>query len=328
MRFCLRSVGMAATALVFALLSQQSVDAAVVRFVSDPAIKTDLVIDVRPTAQCETGSLPGARCLPARDVFGPHGRPANISGLLWLLGTAGLTGAEHVMVVGDGSLDRDAMAGLLYVAGQRQVSVLKGPLRNLSSQGQALEPGIARSTTREAVYQAPMRGNAAILRAELLALIRSEAPPVILDGRRESDYWGATVRAPRGGHIPGAQHAAMAEWAGEAKPPLHVPASARPVVYGHDAREGLAFLARVVATGADARVYLGGWAGWASNGALPADSETHPARRAMVQGGAGAGRADGALPTLQLAAIAALAGLGFAGAGFVLGRRTAGRGEV
>lgn len=315
-------------AAVMALSASSPADAAAVRFVSDPATHVDIVVDARPAAQCEKASLPGARCLPLRDLLGPFDRLANISGLLWLLGTAGLTGAEHVLVVGDRALDRDALAGLLYLAGQRQVSVL-AKLVSKDETGTSLTPGTGRSTTREAVFEAPMRSGAVVLRGELLALIRSDAPPVILDGRRETEYWGATVRGARGGHVPGAQHSVLSGWSPGtgSGPPVHLAGGARPIVYGHGARDGLAFLARAVARGVEPRAYLEGWAGWASDGSLPADSATYPARHgARLEFAPAATRRF--VPTWPVAAALALGGLALAGAGFALGRRSAARAET
>lgn len=285
------------------------------------------ILDTRAQASCEKASLPQARCLPVRDLLGPHNRLANISGLLWLFGTAGLTGNESVLVIGDNARDRDFLAGLLYLAGQKQVSVLTRSLAGLKANDLAFKPGLARSTTREVVYQAAMRSHVAVLRSELVQMIRSDAPPMILDGRSEKEYWGATVRAARGGHIPGAQHSPADDWKAvpDLKAPIVPSENAKPVVYGHDARQGLAFLARAVSAGLNARVYLEGWAGWASDGALPADAATYPDRRARA--------APAAVPTAKSTPAQTshstligllLAGFALAGAGFVLGRRSAG----
>ena len=259
-------------ALLFVAQAQSSTMAGPVAYTDNTGLKAELIIDVRQLDKCEKASLPGAHCLPLRDVLGPHKRLANISGLLWLLGTVGLSGFEHVMVIGDRARDRDFMAGLLYIAGQKKTTILETVISNNSALANRLEAGTVRGRTREKVFQASMRSQLVVLRSELLGMIRSSAPPVILDGRSEQEYWGAVVRAARGGHIPGAQLA---------------PSSGRldrdegddmPVLYGHDAYEGLAMLARSLARGYPARLYLEGWAGWASDGALPADAVTYATR--------------------------------------------------
>ena len=65
-------------------------------------------------------------------------------------------------------------------------------------------PGTARGMTREKVFQVPVRDDLWILRRELAARLAGDSPPMPLDGRGESEFWGETVRAVRGGHLPGA----------------------------------------------------------------------------------------------------------------------------
>lgn len=280
-----------------------------------------VVIDVRPTKVCEAASLPRARCVPANDILGPHDRLANISGLLWLLGTAGLTGKETVLVAGTPARDRDFMAGLLYLAGQSAVQVLTTPIPKT---GVDLEPGEARSSTRDVVFQAPVRGQAIVLRSELLQAIRSAKPPILLDGRSESEYWGQHVRASRGGHIPGARHVELARQGIKAdgrSMPSDTDVDDNPIVYGHGPRDSIAFLARLVAEGQDARAYVEGWSGWASDGALPADSVTYPDLGRLAQPKQPTVSSP-SMGSRVLVAGVVLGSLGFLIGGFLLGRRT------
>jgi hypothetical protein len=83
-----------------------------------------LVIDARPLEQCLKKSVRGARCLPIDDFFGPHKRLASFINIYWLLGTAGLSGQEHVLVVGNKAQERDFIGGILLIAGQKRVSIL------------------------------------------------------------------------------------------------------------------------------------------------------------------------------------------------------------
>lgn len=279
-----------------------------------------VILDARAEAACREGSLPGARCLPATALIGPHGRLANLSGLLWLLGSVGLTGDEHVLVVGGPGAEKEQLAGILYLAGQRRISVLRQALDAL--EGAERRPGIPRGRTREAVYTAAMRDDRVVLRDELRRLVASGEGPPLMDGREESEYWGARVRGARGGHLPGAQLLPLRGLAGEAEALERHPFDpANPwVVYGHDTPEGLVYLSRLLALGVEPRLYLEGWTGWASDGSLPVDSLTF--RDAPVAGRPPAGeRADwrgGLLPACLLgAALLAVAGYG-------LGRRAAG----
>ena len=284
----------------------------------------EVVVDSRPASACATSSLPGARCLPAEDFLGPHRRMANISGMLWVLGSAGLTGDEHVLVVGDAGQDKEFVAGLLYLAGQRRVSLQTRPLAELQQAVDGPPPGRARAMTRLAVFQAPMRDDSIVLRNELRKLMQTAQTPVLLDGRSEAEFWGERIRAQRGGHLPGAQHfpaRALAGGDADTSAALQAFSAARPVVYGHDAYEGIVYLSRLLDAGVDAHLYLEGWAGWASDGALPADSLTFPDRRNLVPKRAVAPASRQSLDWWKIM-LAGLAGTLLAMIGFWSGRLT------
>ena len=248
------------------------------------------IVDTRASHVCQQATLDNARCLPAHGFLGPHKRLVNFSGLLWLLGSIGLSGEEHVLVAGDSSSNKEFVAGLLYLAGQKKITILA---HSLSQQTEhTLVKGRIRSNTREAVFQAPMRSGAVVLQAELIRMIQSGSPPQVLDGRSESEYLGLETRAQRGGHIPGAQRLPMAEPQVDMnfEPAILQPAELQAVAYGYDAYEGLVYLVRLLANGIHTKIYLAGWAGWASNGQLHADLVTYPSR-------ASPGRATPANPT-------------------------------
>jgi thiosulfate/3-mercaptopyruvate sulfurtransferase len=259
----------ALAALLFALPAQSAEDFAYVRAAADAP--GAVVIDARPLAACREKSVVGARCLPAADFLGPHKRLPSARDLLWLLGTAGLSGEETVLVVGQDAVARDFVAGLLHVAGQRSVRVLSEPVGRLLEQGAAAGPGRERGMIREAVFAAPMRDGLLVLRDELRA-----SKATLLDGRTQEEYWGETVRAARGGHLPGAVSLPALQLRGAQNPVLP---EGSPVAYAHDAYEGLAYLTQLVAGhGVAAKLYAEGWAEWAADGALPADAVSHPER--------------------------------------------------
>lgn len=135
----------------------------------------ETAIDVRPLERCRAASLPGARCLPPTEFLGRRGQLPSERDLLWLLGTAGLDGSERVVVAGDSAGAREFVAGLLYLAGQRDVRMLMTPLTPLvASRGDAA-PGRERALTRSVVFTAPMRDELWIVdRHEL-----REAPAIV-----------------------------------------------------------------------------------------------------------------------------------------------------
>ena len=234
-----------------------------ITFDNQPDTTGTFILDVRSEAECERASLAGASCLATNRVLGPNRRLPNVSGLLWLLGTVGLTGDEHVVIVGDSDEDKTFMAGLLYLTGQKKITVMTQRLSELKSA--AMAPGAARSRTRQKVFQAPMRDDSVILRRELLMTIAANQPVTIVDMRSEAEYWGRKLRAPRGGHIPGAILFS----------PDDAPARGSSVIiYGHDTVDGLVALARLVSQGGSGRALMDGWAGWAADGALPVDALT------------------------------------------------------
>lgn len=248
-------------------------------FVSDigPSLKAGAtVIDVRSEAACAESTIAGARCLPATDLLGPHRRLANFREILWLLGTVGLTGRETVLVVGDSPQMRDFVAGILHLAGQAEVRVLKTVLSNARTiPGENAGPGIPRGFTRSVVFEAPMREQWLVLGAELAGAIEHGDSPVLIDGRSEEEYWGALVLGTRGGHIAGAQQLpATSLRAGMA--PSATPMLRNAIAYAHDAVDGFAYFALLHSAGLHARIYPAGWAEWSTRSDWPADAETYP----------------------------------------------------
>ena len=298
----------------------------VVDYVYTP-VEGAIVVDTRLDEECSEATLAGARCLPAKDFLAGHKRLANVSGMLWLLGTIGLRGHEHVLVIGDRSGDKEFVAGLLFIAGQTKVSVLIKPLSSMASEKNAkslvMSQGTSRASTRETVYQASMRDSHIVLRSELAALIQATREPIILDGRSDGEYWGSTIRAARGGHVPGARSLPLRKLRppGDKTNSIQLPALAEPVVYGHDSYEGLIYLARLVAAGLTPRLYLEGWAGWASDGALPADAVSYAGPSRSL-------RKQTKKPSVNVATqwsrlvLALFAGMALASGGFWLSQRT------
>ena len=240
-----------------------------------------VIVDVRPQELCLKGSLSGARCLPAADFFGPHGRLVNFPDLSWLLGTAGLSGSEHVFVVGISPLKRDFVAGMIYLAGQEKVTILRLPLAELDAK--PLRAGLKRANIRSAVHSTPFRVEMIIFRNELDSLLKSNKLPDLLDGRSEKEYWGENIRTSRGGHLPGAQLLPATELrALLKKDPQSVPDFSVPIVYAHNTLESVAYFSLLRAGfGIEARVLLTGWADWAMEPSLSVDSLSYPDKQSL-----------------------------------------------
>jgi thiosulfate/3-mercaptopyruvate sulfurtransferase len=246
------------------------------------------VVDARARGACVARSVRGAHCLPAADFLGPHGRLASFRQIFWLLGTAGLSGQEHVLVVGDDPTERDFVAGMLYLCGQASVSVLTAPV----TQGAALPmsqlgPGTPRAMTRNPIYQATVRDDDLLLRTDLARELDAGDAPPLLDGRSGAEYWGEHIRAWRGGHLPGAQSLPMDSARRELDAHgIELPKERTFVAYGHDAFESVAYFTLLRAgSGIPARVLVDGYADWADHPDLPLASQTYPDRQ-PVQGAA------------------------------------------
>ncbi len=116
-----------------------------------------VLLDVRPLAVCQARSVARARCLPASDFLDVQGRLAPWREVVWLMSTAGLTGAEAVIVLGDDAVDRRFVAGLLELAGQRRVWLVERPVPALWKSGWPAGQGRPRDFARQVAYTAAMR---------------------------------------------------------------------------------------------------------------------------------------------------------------------------
>lgn len=116
-----------------------------------------ILLDARADEACITRTVRGARCLPAREFRDAAGRLPDWREVLWLFSTARLTGSETVLVLGERPLDRDQLAALLHIAGQREVRVVEAPVSRLLAGGMAAGPGAPRDFARQVAYTARMR---------------------------------------------------------------------------------------------------------------------------------------------------------------------------
>ena len=247
------------------------------KYISEIASKTShsIVLDTRPLNKCETESLVGARCLPATDFLGPHIRLAGFADIAWVLGSSGLTGKESVLVVGRDPTKRDFVAGLIYLMGQAHVTVLTKALNLVKA---PKEQGQERATIRTAIWQVMPRNKSIIFKHELNYLLTNSSNQVLLDGRPEKSYWGQTVNAIRGGHLPGADHLPARRLRSDIiRGQALGPSVKGAIVYAQHAVDSIAFMTLIIAgTGTPVRVYTGGWAEWAADGGLPVDAESFP----------------------------------------------------
>ena len=169
---------------------------------------TPVLIDLRPAELFATGHIPGAVHL---DLFGlslVNTDSAPLDAFLWivahLLSTRGVDGHRTVVVYDEQSGIRAARAfWFLELFGHQDVRVLDGGVSAWERDGFF--------TTTEVTVPTKAIWDVGFVDARLATwrdveerLEQSEV--VILDTRSDGEYCGTTVRAKRGGAIPGAVH--------------------------------------------------------------------------------------------------------------------------
>ncbi len=215
-----------------------------------------VIVDARPLTDCLKRTLAGAHCLPATDLVGPNGELPSPPDLLWALGTAGLSGHERVVVVGDRGEARDFVAGLLYLAGQRRVDILPTPLTQALATGRyRTGPGRRRGIVREPIFTAPMRDRSIVLHRELRHTLDGASDLVPVDGRN--------AQAFERGHIPGAINRPLAALVAQGDAGTALKAGQRYVAYGREPMDSIALFTRLRAADAGrVQVLIGGWRAW------------------------------------------------------------------
>jgi len=239
-----------------------------------------VVIDTRAEQACAQHSVAGAHCLPAADLLGARGELPSPPDLLWALGTAGLSGRETVLVVGDSAEARDFVAGLLYLCGQARVQVLDQALSGALRAGDLpAGAGTGRGMLRTRVFVAPMRDRLWLLHRDLFHALESPARVVPVDGRDALQAAG-TGRDQRAATVPGAIRLPLAiaeNGGGNAATVLGDREKTSYVAYGQGPKDSIALFARLRAlTGRDVRVLAGGWREWAAVSGYPVATEAVP----------------------------------------------------
>ena len=178
------------------------------RTLADASAKQPLILDLRPPDAYAAGHIPGALHL---DLFGVSlidTDPAPLKAFMWIIehlfATRGVEASTPVVVYDDQSGIRAARAfWFLEHFGHPSVRVLDGGFGAWTRGGFPVTRDAAPATvtdwkgSREAATIATWR--------EVKAAI-GQPDPVILDARSDGEYCGTTVRAARGGAVPGAVH--------------------------------------------------------------------------------------------------------------------------
>jgi thiosulfate/3-mercaptopyruvate sulfurtransferase len=260
------------------------------RELADPGSRPAL-LDLRPAEEFARGHLPYAVHL---DLFGlslTDTSPAPLAPFLWiiehLLGSRGVARDRPVVVYDETSGIRAARAfWFLDYFGHPAVRLLDGGARAWTAAGLQL------TTDAEAPVATDWTGDPhpEVLATWVDVKARLGQPGVVvLDTRSDGEYCGSTVRAARGGAIPGAVHL---EWTrnlgpdGAFKPAselsaMYAAAGVTPdrevVAYCQGGyRAAHAYLALRLIGFPKLRNYLGSWREWGDRTDLPIDRPTSP----------------------------------------------------
>lgn len=168
-----------------------------------------LVVDLSPGETFREHHVPGSVHLPYGEIVAS--RPP-VGGLLpdartleRVLGAAGIGPGMHVVAVdaeGGGAAGR--LLWTLEAQGHGAVSLLDGGLLAWVNEGFPVESGPGARPAPRRFHAGGPGDNVADAEYILGHLGRDDFIP--LDARSDGEYSGATVRAARGGHIPGAAH--------------------------------------------------------------------------------------------------------------------------
>lgn len=245
-----------------------------------------LVLDLRPADAYAAGHVPTAVHL---DLFGVSlidTDPAPLRAFLWilehLLASRGVSASRSIVVYDDKSGMRAARAfWALEYFGHERTQMLDGGFGAWEAQGLMVSHEPTAPTGTEWTGT-PVADRLATYRDVLENLGRDDV--VVLDTRSDGEYAGTTVRAARGGCIPGAVHV---EWTTNLRPDgsfksaeelraLYEPAGVTPdkTVFtycqgGYRAAHG--YLALRLLGYPLVRNYVGSWKEWGDRLDLPVD---------------------------------------------------------
>jgi thiosulfate/3-mercaptopyruvate sulfurtransferase len=244
-----------------------------------------LMLDLRPPEAYAMGHIPGAMHL---DLFGVSlidTDPAPLKAFMWMIehlfATRGVDVATPVVVYDEQSGIRAARAfWFLEYFGHPSVRVLDGGFGAWTRGGFATTRDAAPAAVSE--WKGTRERKALATWHDVRAAIGQGPRSVILDTRSDGEYCGTTVRAARGGAIPGAVHI---EWTrnlapnGEFKPAselrkMYEEAGVTPdrevITYCQGGyRAAHSYLALRLLGYPKVRTYVGSWKEWGDRTELP-----------------------------------------------------------
>ena len=181
-----------------------------------------LIVDMRNADNFGEGAIPGAVNIPyssiVRGAAPAMGLLPTEAAVSEVLSEVGFSSDRHVVAYDDeGGGRASRLLWTLSALGHRGLSLLNGGLGAWTANGHGL--GAQAQAPQRSEYKAGYANNSVVAEKNYILSRLGAADLALLDTRSPGEYFGADIRAARGGHIPGAVNL---NWTDTMQPTRHL----------------------------------------------------------------------------------------------------------